>query len=260
MRFSNSLVLCVASTLLLSLCSGKAIPQDHQHGPSTALTKRATSSPRSLDALLFERQDDSEKGRSLILSLEELEKQNAHCVAVAHMEPMEQPVSLDSVGIEKRVNKPADLLWSGNAIVVDMGAAIWHAWAGNPIPIGTFGLCGCTALVLANDVGAIVAHIRPNAGTINVDLQVIRNLFTANGMGTAARAILFQPATFGMVQQQGFQDQIANFLSQQLSVSLHREVYDTMPQTTNGRDGTLVVRQVGQLIKIWMNNKLVAWS
>ena len=164
-----------------------------------------------------------------------------------------------SFDLEKRV-KPSDVLWNvGQAIVVNMGLASYHAWNQAPEAIGTYGLCGCTAVAIVGQAGAIVAHIQPNQAQFQNQMNRIRDLFNNNIRGqTLPRVFLLTPTLNDVVQVQPWQDQISTFLSG-LGVAVQDEHY---PMVLNGgaRDGTLVVQRVAGAIKVWLNEKLISSS
>lgn len=164
-----------------------------------------------------------------------------------------------SVDLEKRA-KPSDVLWNvGQAVVVQMGLAAWHAWGQAPEAIGTYGLCGCTAVAIVGQAGAIVAHIQPNQAQFQNQMNHIRNLYQTHIQGqTLPRVFLMTPALNNVVQVQAWQDQVRSALTA-LGVSVQEEPY---PMVVNGgaRDGTLVVQRIAGAIKVWLNEKLISSS
>ena len=164
-----------------------------------------------------------------------------------------------SVDLQKRA-RISDILWrTGQAIVVNMGLAAYHAWNQAPDTIGTWGLCGCTAVVIASEGGAIVAHIQPNPALFNVQLNRIRDLFNQNVRGgTLPRLFLITPVLDNVPQVPPWQDQISNYLNS-LGASIQHEYY---PMVINGgpRDGTVVVQRIAGALKVWLNEKLISSS
>ena len=180
------------------------------------------------------------------------------------MEATQEDRSRASSGFQRRRNRPADVLWDGDAIVVDMGASRWHPWAGSTIPIGTFGLCGCTSLVVANDMGAIVAHIIPNLQNIDAELGHIRDLFITHfgpviqGATCAARAMLFSPELLGLEVLPVLSNYVATFLAERLHLTVQTEPHTINFDESDPGEGTILVHLVDQQINVWLNNELIS--
>ena len=163
--------------------------------------------------------------------------------------------------LQKR-KKPSAVLWQGAAerIFVDMGLAAWHAWSEAPQAIGTYGLCGCTAVAIVTQTGALVAHISPNEAQFLTQMNNIRNIYNRNlGGQILPRVFVFVPALDNVIQSQFWQNWIVDFLTSQLGVSVQTEPY-RMVLNGGAHDGTLLVRRVARAIQVFVNDILISSS
>ncbi len=166
-----------------------------------------------------------------------------------------------SLEIEKRVDHgPSNCLWNtALAMVVDQGASIYHDWASPPPAIGTRGLCGCTAVAIISQVGTIVAHISPDVGTIDVQLNEMLRLYNDFIRPQAqAYAYYFPPTdTNHHIQVPNFQDYINHFLQTSMQLAANVRPYVADPSDPDGHVGTVVVKKVAGSIALYLNDLLV---
>ena len=143
-------------------------------------------------------------------------------------------------------------------VLVDSGLAMWHAWSEAPPVIGTYGLCGCTAVAIVSQAGALVAHISPVEAQFSTQMNNIRNIHNRNINGqTLPRVFVFVPARDNVIQSQFRQDRITDFLRSQLGESIHAEPYHMFIEG-GAHDGTLLVRKVAGAIQVYVNDILMS--
>lgn len=88
-----------------------------------------------------------------------------------------------SLDLEKRVDRENSecLFNDGEAEVADMGETKYMPWSTTgPKAIGTVGLCGCTAIAIIGESGAIVSHISPFLITLDGQLDKLKESFNFN--------------------------------------------------------------------------------
>ncbi len=171
-----------------------------------------------------------------------------------------QKLRFRSLGIEKRLDKPSDVLWkAGLAVVVDRGESLFHDLALSPPALGTKGLCGCTAVAIVSQVGCIVAHISPNVNTIDAQLAALLRLYNNRIKPQAYAYAYYFPPTYtnGEIKVPVFQKYITDFMlkSMQLGASLKPYVAD--PDGNDAHEGSVVVKKVAGAIALYLNEKIV---
>lgn len=163
------------------------------------------------------------------------------------------------------LERPGDILWTGTAAqcmrVGEHKAEYVPIFGTGTNIIGTRGLCGCIAIAIVSDAGAIVAHILPAHPVQDImdqindkfnqmrgQADIIAYIFNVNPgpvitepMSNAAKALA-----------QTFRDRIVT----ELGVKVILDGYDS--DLTTYRWGTLVVAFNAQInaISVWVNNKV----
>lgn len=159
--------------------------------------------------------------------------------------------------LEKRA-RPSDALFTaGQALRIGMGESGFLTWISNSYGIGTFGLCGCSAMAIVGNAGSIVAHISPNPKVLTEQLIQIFTLYQQHLRdGETPRAYFFPPASEdGAVMVAPFQDIIKEFITF-MGFGLVQNTYQFNSDGT-ARDGTLIVRKVVDLVLVYLNDRVV---
>ena len=163
---------------------------------------------------------------------------------------------------------PGDYLWTATAaqcVVVGLQDADYVPFFGSSGAnvIGTRGLCGCIALAIVSDAGAIVAHFAPER-SLNLDPmfeKIGRKFMQMNGQHDVIAYlyhvnpgpdILESMANAGATMANSIRDRIVK----DLRINVVQSTYDSNLSTY--RWGTLVVAFNAQLnaISVWVNNRV----
>ena len=189
--------------------------------------------------------------------LDELAKADYACaVKVLKRSP---PQSED---LEKRAD-PSDALFDGRAMVVNMGLAAFTTYANNQNGIGTRGLCGCSAVVIASKLGALVAHIPPNVQDAQETLWSIRYLFNEHRADLVDSLVYFFPPSDNGdntgINVSYFQEGLKDYLLNNVGIMIQQIPYFRNDEG-DARVGTVIVKLIDGAIKIWLNNNPIPTS
>ena len=148
-----------------------------------------------------------------------------------------------------------------------MGEVVYHAWANNPQAIGTKGLCGCTAVAVVGQFGAILGHINPSGRDLpNIDRQLngLLHLFNQHIRPytpySGAFAMIFPPnLANGAPVSQFFTDYITNFMTTNIGIAPTPHPYNFEIQGLDSRAHSNIVikRLLGGVVKTWINDAIV---
>lgn len=166
--------------------------------------------------------------------------------------------------IDKRVDPlrpnrptPGNILFSqpGWCEVVDGGAARYLLWSQRSL-IGTIGLCGCTAIAITGEFGAIVAHINPNLETFYPQMNALRDLFRQNIQGQTAQVYLLGPSRNGAAMVPQFTTDAYNYITHNIGLPIVRTLYEVgnVDNRDQARLGTLLVQLWQNALYVWVNN------
>lgn len=181
--------------------------------------------------------------------LVELAKSDYQCVNRPRARSLD--VTMD---LEKRAD-PYDLLKNGVALCVEGTSQQYMRFTDNRFGIGTIGLCGCTGVVIASKVGAIVAHIAPTLASVDDQLREIVTLFKDNAEDLKdALVYIFSSAVNGVTDVPVFANYIKGHLLTHLGRTIRLRTYErTKLSAANAHNGAMLVTLVAGTLKIWLD-------
>ena len=160
---------------------------------------------------------------------------------------------------------PAMLLYTATAaqcVTVEMKTAAYAAFHGRgPTYIGTKGLCGCIALAIVSNEGAVVGHLSA-AGDMENKVQVVKSLFANMIDQTNIKGYLFF-ANEGpiidyrmFVAGETFTSLLRDRLMAELNINFIMAGYDAFQNVPYW--GTLVVgfNHMAGVFSVWVNNQV----
>ncbi|KAI4149055.1 MAG: hypothetical protein L6R39_002623 [Caloplaca ligustica] len=212
--------------------------------------------------LALERRDTSPPDENALLALEQADKR---CAAqLKDKRSLARPLAL-----EKRVDIPAqspsNILFDAPAqcLIVGFTDAQYLPFVGQTRNvIGTTGLCGCIAVAIVGESGAVIAHL---ATRLDMTAQFNRLLASFGAMHGQRdiTAYVFVPnqgpaITGAMAAAVGqISIQLRDFIIDNMGVPIVSRGYDAGAQTQgNARVGTLMAAVVGGVVRLWINNRL----
>ncbi|KAI4114054.1 MAG: hypothetical protein LQ338_008065 [Usnochroma carphineum] len=195
----------------------------------------------------------------------ELERSNEKCAVQFD----DKKYLARSVTLAKRVDipaqTPADILWTAPAqcLIVGMEQSNYLPFSGQTQNvIGTRGLCGCIALAIVGEAGAVVAHLAPKMDMTSQFNSVLADFTRMQGQNDIT-AYLFRPdqgpVITAAMAAAGSQlaAQVRDFIIDNMGIPVVARGYDAGSQTlANTRVGTLVTAAVGGVVRLWINNRL----
>ena len=145
--------------------------------------------------------------------------------------------------------------------LVTMGDEDYLEFSTEKPAIGTHGLCGCTAVVVITQNGAIVAHVSPNTAKAHDQFVNLRNFFNdkIKDKQTITRIVVFSPQGLTGVQAK-FQDACKAFTKHIFTTEPEPKTYDRAETEQSGEKwGTVVVVKEGTgAAKLYLNDEEVA--
>lgn len=157
---------------------------------------------------------------------------------------------------------------AGALRVIQMGDVVFHTWQEKDA-VGTDGLGGCFAVMIASIHGAIMAHIppRPNgsmdpgAGLRNVENMMDRVCYTyeqKRAYFPSNETVVGLAMYGGLVGLQDHLDIINNKLRRRLGITATLISYDTPPGIDGGDGTAMIIMKIGYLKpKIFLGSRHV---
>ena len=178
-----------------------------------------------------------------------------------------------SLELEERINigpfqyqSPSDIMWSApwQCLIVEMGMSEYHPWSGSAqAMIGTRGFCGCIAVAIVGNGGAVVSHL-VTVQDMKPRLDLMFAKFLSMHGQYDIQAYVFSPQAGGKITQameavaRIVAIEVRDFITRNMQSSVVLGSYAVGGDSPEfARLGTLVTTIVQVAIKLWVNDVLI---